>query len=78
MVDMVVHRADLHDTLVQLLGLLLHRDPAAPILSLEGGARKQRRGQRSKDAKQLMPPPPDPSVPDAGLFDSSDDGQGKS
>lgn len=79
MVDMVVHRQDLRDTLVQLLGLLLHRDPAAPVVALDGPSRKQKRSRRSKDAKQLTRPPPDPSVPDAGLFDpdSNGDGSGK-
>lgn len=73
MVDMVVHRADLHDSLVQLLGLLLHRDPAAPVLPIGDASRKSRRGSRSKDAKRLTSPPPDPSVPDAGLFESEDE-----
>ena len=79
MVDMVVHRQDLRDTLVQLLGLLLHRDPAAPVVVLDDPSRKQKRSRRSKDAKQLTRPPPDPSVPDAGLFDpdSNGDGSGK-
>ena len=79
MVDMVVHRQDLRDTLVQLLGLLLNRDPAAPVVVLDDPSRKQKRSRRSKDAKQLTRPPPDPSVPDAGLFDpdSNGDGSGK-
>ncbi len=75
MVDMVVHRQDLRDTLIQLLGLLLHRDPAAPVVSMEESGRKHKRLSRSQDAKQLRQPPPDPSVPDAGLFEpSGDDG----
>lgn len=75
MVDMVVRRQDLRDTLVQLLGLLLHRDPAAPVVPMEDSGRKQKRSKRSKDAKQLTQPPPDPSVPDAGLFESSSAGE---
>lgn len=72
MVDMVVHRQDLRDSLIQLLGLLLHRDPAAPVLALDDAGRKQRRARRSKDAKQLTAPPLDPSVPDAGLFEAGE------
>ena len=70
MVDMVVHRQDLRDTLVQLLGLLLHRDPAAPVVSMEESSRKHKRPSRTKDSAQIRQPPPDPSVPDAALFDS--------
>lgn len=78
MVDMVVHRADLHDSLVQLLGLLLHRDPAAPVVSMDSADRKRRRG-RKRDEKQALASPPDPSVPDEGLFESEDvDGSDKS
>lgn len=76
MVDMVVHRQDLRDTLVQLLGLLLHRDPAAPVVALDDPSRKQKRPRRRIDAKQLTRPPPDPSVPDAGLFDPDSNGGG--
>lgn len=80
MVDMVVHRHELRETLIQLLGLLLHRDPAAPVLSIEDQERRPKRSRRGKDAKTLAMPPPDPSVPDASLFDSDggDDGSGKS
>ena len=77
MVDMVIHRQDLREALVQLLGLLLHRDPAAPVVSLEESSRKQKRSRRTRDAKHLTQPPPDPSVPDAGLFES-DSGSGGS
>ncbi len=77
MVDMVVHRDDLRDTLVQLLSLLLHRDPAAPVLSIEDGERKTRRKKRTKEKEQVSAQPPDPSVPDDSLFESDDDG-GKS
>lgn len=73
MVDMVIHRADLHDSLVQLLGLLLHRDPAAAVLAIGDASRKPRRGKRAKDDKQITSPPPDPSVPDASLFEADDD-----
>ncbi len=78
MVDMVVHRSELHDSLVQLLGLLLHRDPAAPVLSLESGERKRRR-RKKEDADRLLASPPDPSIPDESLFESEgDDGSDKS
>lgn len=70
MVDMVVHRSELHDSLVQLLGLLLHRDPAAPVVSLESGDRSRKRGKAKRDRKPVLDTPPDPSVPDESLFES--------
>lgn len=72
MVDMVVHRSELHDSLVQLLGLLLHRDPAAPVLALDSSDRKRRRSRTKQDAERLMSTPPDPSIPDESLFESED------
>jgi acetyl-CoA carboxylase carboxyl transferase subunit beta len=77
MVDMVVHREDMRETLVQLLGLLLHRDPAAPVISIEDGERRARRGRRTKEEKPATVQPPDPSIPDDSLFESDDD-DGKS
>lgn len=73
MVDMVAHRDDLRDTLVQLFGLLQHRDPAAPVLSIEDGERKARRKKRTKEKEQVSAQPPDPSVPDDSLFEPEDE-----
>ncbi|MBT4741143.1 MAG: acetyl-CoA carboxylase carboxyltransferase subunit beta [Rhodospirillaceae bacterium] len=79
MVDMVVHRSELHDSLVQLLGLLLHRDPAAPVLTLDSSDRKRRRSRTKQDAERLLASPPDPSIPDESLFETEDeDGSDKS
>ncbi|MFL2769752.1 MAG: acetyl-CoA carboxylase, carboxyltransferase subunit beta [Rhodospirillaceae bacterium] len=76
MVDMVVHRRELRETLVQLLSLILHRDPAAPVLSLDEASRRSKRLRSNQDEKLMATPPPDPSVPDAGLFDSEGDDDG--
>ena len=45
MVDMVVHRKDLRDTLIRVIGLLLNRGPAGEIASASG-----------EEALQLAPP----------------------
>ena len=40
-VDMVVHRSELRDTLIRVLSLLLNKEPAAtvlPMLDADGGA----------------------------------------
>ncbi len=76
MVDMVVHRQDLRETLVQLLSLLLQRDPAAPVVALEDQGRRQKRTRKTRESGQATQPPPDPSVPDAGLFESATDDDG--
>lgn len=76
MVDMVVHRADLQRTLAQLLSLLQHKDPAAPLLLMDKEDRSKRKGKTPQDPKQTKLPP-DPSVPDAELFDAVDEDQPK-
>ena len=73
MVDIVVHRQDLRDNLVQLLGLLLHRDPAAPVIALQDKGRRKKRSRSVKESERGTRPPPDPSVPDAALFESDGD-----
>ena len=72
MVDMVVHRADLQRT----LALLQHKDPAAPLLLMDKEDRSKRKGKTPQDPKQTKLPP-DPSVPDAELFDAVDEDQPK-
>ncbi|WP_343561229.1 acetyl-CoA carboxylase, carboxyltransferase subunit beta [Kiloniella sp. b19] len=34
MLDMVVHRHEMRDTLIRVFGLLMHKDPAAPVVPL--------------------------------------------
>ncbi len=67
MVDMVVPRHELRAQLVQLIGLLLHTNPAADVVNLPAGARRRKR-RGSDDASSFTPP--DPTVPDADLYDS--------
>ncbi len=59
MVDMVVPRHELRAKLIQLLGLLLHTNPAAPVVDMPAAARRRKAVERSGAAA-----PPDPSVPD--------------
>lgn len=61
MVDMVVHRHDLRAKLIQLIGLLLHKNPAADVVNLAPSARRRR-----PDAEPATAAPPDPTVPDMG------------
>ncbi len=68
MVDMVIHRSELHATLVHILGLLIQGDPAAPVVSFDDVGIKKRHSQKNK-LKDLSPDLPDPSVPDASLFE---------
>ena len=59
MVDMVVSRHELRARLIQLLGLLLHTNPAAEVVDLPAASRRRKALERTgPDA------PPDPSVPD--------------
>ena len=58
MVDMVVPRHELRAKLIQLLGLLLHTNPAAEVVDLPSSARRRRQLERATEA------PPDPSIPD--------------
>jgi acetyl-CoA carboxylase carboxyl transferase subunit beta len=48
MVDMVVRRHELRDTLVRVVGLLRNAGPAAPVVALPGGERP--RAERPEDA----------------------------
>ena len=66
MVDLVVPRHELRAQLIQLLGLLLHTNPAADVVSLPAGTRRRKRG----DDENGHYAPPDPTVPDADHYDS--------
>jgi acetyl-CoA carboxylase carboxyl transferase subunit beta len=67
MVDMVVPRHELRAQLVQLLGLLLHTNPAADVVNLPAGARRRKRREANESGRFA---PPDPTVPDADHYDS--------
>ncbi len=69
MVDMVVPRHELRAKLTQVLGLLLHTNPAAEVLKIASGAR--RRPLRKDEASG--PTLPDPTVPDAAHYESEDE-----
>jgi acetyl-CoA carboxylase carboxyl transferase subunit beta len=58
MVDMVVHRQELRARLIQLIGLLMHKNPAADVVNLAPSAR------RRKPESDRAAAPPDPTVPD--------------
>jgi acetyl-CoA carboxylase carboxyl transferase subunit beta len=64
--DTVVPRHELRAQLVQLLGLLLHTNPAADVVNLPAGARRRKR--REDESGRFAPP--DPTVPDADHYDS--------
>ncbi|MBL8644750.1 MAG: acetyl-CoA carboxylase carboxyltransferase subunit beta [Rhodospirillaceae bacterium] len=57
MVDMVVHRHELRAKLIQLIGLLLHKNPSADVVNLTPSARRRKPEDRAAA-------PPDPTVPD--------------
>jgi acetyl-CoA carboxylase carboxyl transferase subunit beta len=59
MVDMVVPRHELRAKLIQLLGLLLHTNPAAEVVDLPSSAKRRKALERTPALA-----PPDPSVPD--------------
>lgn len=67
MVDMVVPRHELRARLVQLLGLLLHTNPAADVVNLPANVRRK----KARDADDRLAPP-DPTVPDADHYESDD------
>ncbi len=66
MVDLVVPRHELRAQLVQLLGLLLHTNPAADVVNLPPSARRKKR--REDEGGRYAPP--DPTVPDADHYES--------
>jgi acetyl-CoA carboxylase carboxyl transferase subunit beta len=66
MVDMVVPRHELRAKLVQLVGLLLHTNPAADVVSLPSHVRRR----KPKEAESAGPRPPDPTVPDADHYEA--------
>jgi acetyl-CoA carboxylase carboxyl transferase subunit beta len=63
MVDVVVHRHDLRAKLIQLIGLLMHKNPAADVVNLAPSARRRR------PESELAAAPPDPTVPDMSYDD---------
>lgn len=63
MVDMVVHRHDLRAKLIQVIGLLMHKNPAADVVNLTPSAR------RRKPEQDRAAAPPDPTVPDMSFDD---------
>ncbi|MSO98386.1 MAG: acetyl-CoA carboxylase carboxyltransferase subunit beta [Rhodospirillaceae bacterium] len=63
MVDMVVHRHELRTKLIQLIGLLLHKNPAADVVNMTPSARR-----RKPDGERTTTPP-DPTVPDMSFDD---------
>jgi acetyl-CoA carboxylase carboxyl transferase subunit beta len=65
MVDMVVPRHELRAKLVQLIGLLLHKNPSADVINMLPTRRKRTR-------ENVGATPPDPTVPDHDPYDSED------
>jgi acetyl-CoA carboxylase carboxyl transferase subunit beta len=59
MVDMVVPRHELRAKLIQLMGLLLHSNPAAPAPDQPSNSRRKKVLERAPAVA-----PPDPSIPD--------------
>jgi acetyl-CoA carboxylase carboxyl transferase subunit beta len=68
MVDMVVPRQELRAKLIQLIGLLLHKNPSAEVVNISGA----RRRPLQKD-EASGPVPPDPTVPDAVHYDPEEE-----
>jgi acetyl-CoA carboxylase carboxyl transferase subunit beta len=68
MVDMVVPRQELRAKLIQLIGLLVHKNPSAEVVNLSGS----RRRPLQKD-EATGPVPPDPTVPDAVHYDPEEE-----
>ena len=65
MVDMVVSRLELRAKLIQLVGLLLHKNPAADVVNLPPSARR-----RKTDAKaEAEATPAGPAIPDMAFDD---------
>jgi hypothetical protein len=60
MVDMVVARPELRARLIQLVGLLLHKNPAADVVNLAPSARRRR--AEGKPESELAPQ--GPAIPD--------------
>jgi len=50
MIDMVVHRRDLRDTLARILSLLCHRDPPAAIIPIAANGKNAQNGTDKKSA----------------------------
>lgn len=63
MVDVVVHRQDLRAKLIQLIGLLMHKNPAADVVNIAPSARRRRLDSDRSAA------PPDPTIPDMSFDD---------
>ena len=59
----VVHRHELRAKLIQVIGLLMHKNPAADVVNLSPSARR-----RKPDADRAAAPP-DPTIPDMTYAD---------
>jgi acetyl-CoA carboxylase carboxyl transferase subunit beta len=70
MVDMVVPRLELRAKLVQLLGLLLHTNPATGVVSMVPASRRRKIKERESSSRLMLP---DPTVPDMN-YDPDADG----
>ncbi|MCB2107681.1 MAG: acetyl-CoA carboxylase carboxyltransferase subunit beta [Rhodobacteraceae bacterium] len=65
MVDMVVPRHELRNTLIQTIGLLMHKNPAADVVAMTPTARRR----KPEGAPDAAAAPPDPTVPDMAYDD---------
>ena len=63
MVDAVVHRHELRAKLIQVIGLLMHKNPSADVVNLAPSAR------RRKPDPDRAAAPPDPTIPDMTFDD---------
>jgi hypothetical protein len=66
---MVVPRHELRAKLIQLMGLLLHTNPAADVVNLPAGARRRPLQKDEVSGPDL----PDPTVPDAAHYDPEEE-----
>ncbi|MEE2704925.1 MAG: acetyl-CoA carboxylase, carboxyltransferase subunit beta [Pseudomonadota bacterium] len=70
MVDIVVHRSELKDKVVQLLSMIMQPDPAAPILPLNKNRKSKlfdsiKSSEHNSNSNII-----DPSIPDKSLFET--------
>jgi hypothetical protein len=69
-VDMVVARQELRAALIQLIGLLLHKNPSAEVVNLVPSARRRK---AEESAAGTAAAAPDPTVPDMAYYDNEPD-----
>ena len=65
MVDMVVPRHELRARLIQTIGLMLHKNPAADVVNITPTARRR----KPEAAPEGTTPLPDPTIPDMAYDD---------